>query len=234
MSLKRSERNRQLYSQLSEENQNTEPESSVIPKEEILPVTPETKTEPEVFNNEYLDQFIQEVKQYNIQKGTRKEANTQLNILKSFRKTNEEDSIHPLLKKAPEEKNSLFITLDEEEEEENKPEEEPVPLKKEENSIPAQLRRFMEEPESVPEETDRKEEKEEKESENTKKVEQILQKTQDLETQMTGYQKTVKDVSTSVNKIGKVLDIVLVIIFLLLIAVLGVFVYYLLKLRGIL
>ncbi len=45
------------------------------------------------FDNDFLDQYIREVKQYNIEQGNASSENTQVNILRSLNKNNENDSV---------------------------------------------------------------------------------------------------------------------------------------------
>ncbi|MDD6258689.1 MAG: hypothetical protein PUA69_05485 [Erysipelotrichaceae bacterium] len=45
------------------------------------------------FDNDFLDQYIREVKQYNIEQGNASSENTQVNILRSLNRNNQEDSI---------------------------------------------------------------------------------------------------------------------------------------------
>lgn len=45
------------------------------------------------FDNDFLDQYIREVKQYNIEQGNASSENTQVNILRSLNKNNQNDSV---------------------------------------------------------------------------------------------------------------------------------------------
>lgn len=64
-------------------------QDSYVPEREKINIEKnETAVEEDTFTNEYLDDFIREVREYNISKGTRESEDTQVDILAQLNSTN--------------------------------------------------------------------------------------------------------------------------------------------------
>ena len=104
---------------LKEQLLQADPEVTSVKKAEAeKPVEqPKEESKAPAFNNEYLDEFIDEVKQYNIKKGLRSMEDTDLNILNELRGNSRKTSPN-YFKEKEEDSTKAFEPFKEKEEEE--------------------------------------------------------------------------------------------------------------------
>lgn len=207
------------------------------------------------FNNEYLDEFIDEVKQYNISKGLRTVEDTELNILSELRGTRTRSPEFFRQQKEKEDGSTIAFErsarkevqpLEKKEEEVQRPFKEADPTLEEEiqavlKDINVPEKEEVKEDEHIPSEeessetkvNDFKEFKEESKTLKPELNEELLQKTTELTTKMESYDSKLEDVDEQVSTVNKVLNILLTVLLIILVCILGVLVYYILKSRGI-
>lgn len=172
------------------------------------------------FNNEYLDDFIEEVKNYNIKKGYRSHEDTESNI---FSQANKELKTAPVeAKRRP----IVFAT-------QNKLEEpnDSIELNEAELNLTNEIKHVIESDlETLPANAgvkpfaDKAEPKENMQS--------VLDETQKLRVQLDEYEKELVGVNISVKKSNRLLNFIVVAMVLVLLVMLGMAVYWVLVARG--
>lgn len=168
------------------------------------------------FRNEYLDEFIDEVKQYNIKKGLRSVEDTQTNILNELRGVTVKDIHVPL--KTEEDKTEVS--------EPQAKEDKPAEQFKE--SLASQIQKLLEET-NEEEKTD-----EQAVVINNALNEEILAQTTEIKKQIDDYSDELDKVNSKVNSTNKMLNVILVLLFIALLVVLGGLFYFLVIKRGLL
>ena len=163
------------------------------------------------FNNEYLDEFINEVKQYNVKKGLRTAEDTQTNILNGIRRNDEHKvqseqcSISPEM---PKESNESISAQMQDMINDDMIETKPIePIAVEETPIINVV-------------------------DNTTLREELMEETLRLKKQIETQDNELSLVNDHVINTNRVLNFVLVVLFLTLLVALGCLAYYLLLNRG--
>jgi len=163
------------------------------------------------FNNEYLDEFINEVKQYNVKKGLRTAEDTQTNILNELRRNDEHKTQAPqnsVIPDTPKESNESISAqmqdLINDDIIETKPIE-PVPVA--ETPIVNVV-------------------------DNSALREEMMEETLRLKKQIESQDNELSLVNDHVTNTNRILNFVLIILFLTLLVALGCLAYYLLLNRG--
>lgn len=171
------------------------------------------------FNNEYLDDFIEEVKNYNIKKGYRNQEDTESNIFSQAHRENKasvsETKRQPLFSTQ-----TKFDQLDE-----------PVDLSEEELSLTNEIKLVIKsESDVLPENgaikpfTDKTEEQDH--------MQGVLEETQKMRVQLDEYEKELVGVNINVNKSNRLLNFIVIVMVLVLLVMLGMAVYWVLVARG--
>lgn len=191
------------------------------PVREKVAAAPDFKIDQ--FHNEYLDEFIREVKEYNIKKGNAVSQDTQVNILNEL-SGNEEarneyvEEIDHFAYFEDISKQVEALISDERIEEV----EEVVEEKKDEFLKPEQITPTYQE-DTLKIDLDVKPEIDE---------EAILDQTRKIEIKMDEYQENVVEISNKVNRTNFILNLIVAILIVLIIAVIGLAIYYVVNLRG--
>ncbi len=175
------------------------------------------------FHNEYLDEFIREVKEYNIKKGNAVSQDTQVNILKELTSNEEardkyveeidqfsyfEDISKQVEALIGEDKSEEIIEEKIEEKEEFLKPEYITPTYKEDT-----LKIDLNPKPEIDEES-------------------ILDQTRKIEIKMDEYKENVAEISNKVNRTNFILNLIVAILIVLIIVVIGLAVYYVINLRG--
>lgn len=215
---------------------------------------PEVQTEqPATFNNEYLDEYIHEVKQYNINKGLRSAEDTQVNILNGIRKepldmfnAAEKDSSLSFEDRLNQLYDHKFEPTKNEDKKIDTPLEVPSFSKDDEkrNTISMEIKNLLNEPvekieevQSVvapiePKVADKS--KVANPFENEKELrEKLMNETVQLRVQLEEYEDELSDVNDSVNSTNRILNFILILLILALLVILGVVAYWVLLSRGV-
>ncbi len=232
------------------------------------PVTVQTEKEPvldksfmrgnenytNAFNNEYLNEYIKEVKQYNIDQGNAFSTDTDLNILKSLKgekpavqapskpfaedRTRDVPQVSRPVKTAQEEDsgNIPFFSSgsDFAEETNEQPLSDTRTMTKED--IAAEVQRLIQgsvKSEPVKQAPQVKQKPASVYDDERSARQQLLNETTQMRAQLDDYEDNLTEVSDKMNHTNKVLNIVLVILIVVLSFVLAVVVYWLLLQRGI-
>ena len=200
--------------------------------EEAAPVVEEKeieKTTQYTFSNEYLDEYINEVKQYNKNKGLLSEEDTAMNILSTLKKKDEPAEAKPEVTEEVKEEiecdytNEMEATI-------------PFVFNREKtvSEVSEEVKSLVSEPEEA----------EEEKSAMAKAVEEELAKEKALRAEMEKKNEAIKakvedveedleDMEESMGTANKILNVVLVLLIIALLVVLGVVVYWTLLNRGI-
>ncbi len=175
--------------------------------EYLEPTVKSDKANIASFNNEYLDEFINEVKQYNIKKGLRSDLDTQTNILNEIKKSD-------ILKE------TFF--------------QEQLAIKTNQDhsdDISFEMQKMMEQ-----ESTDVKDEMETKPISNdqTDTIDNfsLIEETNNLKKIVLEHDDELAVVNDNVSNTNRILNLVLIILFLTLLVALGSLIYFLLTNRG--
>lgn len=186
------------------------------PVREKVATTPDFKVDN--FHNEYLDEFIREVKEYNIKKGTAVSQDTQINVLKGLTQTEEErdnyvEEIHnePILEDIFQQVEALIdpsVELESIVEEVNHNPVEVVPPTPVQEEVAPILNVRHENEES------------------------LLDQTRKIEIKIDEYKENVHEISNKVNRTNIVLNMIVAILILLIIIIVGIAIYWALNLRG--
>ncbi|MEG2907724.1 MAG: hypothetical protein RR945_00790 [Erysipelotrichaceae bacterium] len=216
-----------------------------VPERERREVYTETEVEAPVssFNNEYMDDFINEVREYNIKKGTREDMDTQIDILHQLNNVNREKRSHYVEDIHEEKGDTISLTqndiasqiqalLKDVDEEKNQPEDEhsfvvetPVDVIKED--IKPILHNIKEESVAI------------SNASNNEVLEvkaihsQLVEETQQLRVQMGEYEGEINDLNDGLDHTNKTLNLILFLLIFSLIVVIGVIIFYVLKTGGI-
>lgn len=175
--------------------------------EYLEPTVKSDKANIASFNNEFLDEFINEVKQYNIKKGLRSDLDTQTNILNEIKKS---DTL----------KETFF--------------QEPLAIKTNQDhsdDISFEMQKMMEQ-----ESTDVEDEMETKPISNdqTDTIDNfsLIEETNNLKKIVLEHDDELAVVNDNVSNTNRILNLVLIILFLTLLVALGSLIYFLLTNRG--
>lgn len=222
-------------------------------KEEPLEQPPVDDT----FTNEYLDDFIKEVREYNIRKGTRESDNTQADILYQLNAANRAKRSHYIQEiqdePQPEEPKKTVLSRDDIAlQVQNLLKEEEAPVVESFQPQPAAVEAVEEyapQPEQRPQRPAKKiiqpammEDAFEDEDEIPVKKDapqqavlhkKLLEETQQLRVQMDEYEDELTDLSDGVEKTNKLLNFVLCFLILVLLVIIGFIAYSLWKAGGI-
>lgn len=222
-------------------------------KEEPLEQPPVDDT----FTNEYLDDFIKEVREYNIRKGTRESDNTQADILYQLNAANRAKRSHYIQEiqdePQPEEPKKTVLSRDDIAlQVQNLLKEEKAPVVESFQPQPAAVEAVEEyapQPEQRPQRPAKKiiqpammEDAFEDEDEIPVKKDapqqavlhkKLLEETQQLRVQMDEYEDELTDLSDGVEKTNKLLNFVLCFLILVLLVIIGFIAYSLWKAGGI-
>ena len=200
--------------------------------EETAPVVEEKeieKTTQYTFNNEYLDEYINEVKQYNKDKGLLTKDDTAMNILENLKKKEEAPALEETVKEEIEcdYSNEMEATI-------------PFVFNREKtvSQVSEEVKSLLDE------QDDRTEEVIEEKSAVAKAVEEELEKEKALRRELEKKNKVIEEkiedveedmdeMEESMSTANKILNVVLVLLILALLVVLGVVVYWTLLNRGI-
>lgn len=165
------------------------------------PVDEPVTFEESTFNSEYLDQFIEEVKQYNMRKGYRKTEDTKSELLLKVKEKSE-----PLVKE-------IEISVEKE------------PQIDDEQTISMQVQQLVSD-EDFSEEVLPSVDFSELNNE-------FLQKTQELNMKLETYQHELTEVNDRVINTNRLLNFLIALLILGLVIVMGVVIYWILLVRGI-
>ncbi len=203
-----------------------ENEKTYQPSREKVQIVPEFIIDD--FHNEYLDEFIKEVKEYNIRKGNAFSEDTQLNVLQELK--NKDDLRTPYIEEIDEfEEINYFddiskqvaALLNE------------TPVEKTEE-VPTETPQVVENiVEEVPhqEEVPVIEEKVNAPSENSvQKIEQedLLEETRKINLKIEEYKQNVETITTNVSKANTILNVVIVILIIFILIIIGLAVWFVL------
>lgn len=195
------------------------------------------------FNNEYLDEYINEVKQYNQLHGYSSSEDTAKNILNTFKKeissldeldilpSFEETTEIPVFGKKEDataismEVKNLINSINLVQNEVSEPEKNTADLKEVLNFIDHT---------DTPSPFESKENDFEKELEKEKELrDRLMNETVQMRAQLDDYDKELNEVNDSVMHANQVLNVVLIILILVMLAVAGVLIYWILLDRGV-
>lgn len=166
------------------------------------PVEQPVTFEESTFNNDYLDQFIEEVKQYNIRKGYRKDEDTKQELLTK------------LSEKRPEPPEKVIETVPIEE----------VEKADDQETISQQVMKLIN--------------KDDFDEEIVAPVDfseisnEFLQKTQELNLKLETYQHDLSEVNERVINTNRLLNFLIALLILGLVVVMGVVIYWIMLVRG--
>lgn len=190
------------------------------------------------FTNEYLDDFISEVKEYNIRKGTRENEDTEIDILSQLQNVSRKRSqyVEQIKDPTPEPKLEETNTMSRDDIAKQVQE-----LLKEEKLEPV-IAAPVEEKPVEPKEPTRVYEKitkpqpivEEPEVPTDSMHAQLVEETQQLRVQLNEYEGELTDLNDGLDKTNRILNIILCTLIFVLIAVIGVVIYWLVKEGGLL
>lgn len=203
-----------------------EPQSYQPLREKVA--TPSFKIDE--FHNEYLDDFIKEVKAYNIRKGNAVSENTQINILQELRNVDVRQPYMEEIEDNADEVNYFddiskqVAALIQDVENESLIEE---IVQKQAQSIEEEV---IEENEEVKEEIVEQPIVESESPKNTD-TEELLEETRKIQVKMDAYQENVDNISSSVKRTNMILNIIISILIVLILIVIGLAVVYMLWLR---
>jgi hypothetical protein len=172
------------------------------------------------FNNEYLDDFIEEVKNYNIKKGYRSHEDTDSNIFSQANKELKEVVSEP--KRRP----IVFAS-------QNKLEEpnDSVELNEAELNLTNEIKQVItSDQEQIPANAGPKPFTDKVDSNGN--MQSVLDETQKLRVQLDEYEKELVGVNISVNKSNRLLNFIVIAMVLVLLVMLGTAVYWVLIARG--
>ncbi len=171
------------------------------------------------FNNEYLDDFIEEVKNYNIKKGYRNHEDTESNI---FSQAHRENKANPSEQK----RRPIAFATQTKLESVDQPD-----LSEEELNLTNEIKLLIKSDLPLPPVnpsaklfTDKSDAKE--------NMQDVLEETQKLRVQLDEYEKELVGVNISVNKSNRLLNFVVIVMVLVLLVMLGMAVYWVLIARG--
>jgi hypothetical protein len=165
------------------------------------PVDEPVTFEESTFNSEYLDQFIEEVKQYNMRKGYRKNEDTKSELLQKVKEKSEPQVIVE------------EIQIENEQQHDD------------EQTISMQVQQLVEE--------DDFEEEVLPTVDFTEINNEFLQKTQELNMKLETYQHELTEVNDRVINTNRLLNFLIALLILGLVIVMGVVIYWILLVRGI-
>lgn len=168
------------------------------------------------FHNEYLDEFIREVKEYNIKKGNAVSQDTQVNVLKEL--ISDEDARQEYVEEI-----SQFSYFED--------------ISKQVEALISED--MLEEMEEVESEESIKEDIASLQKEETAKIDsmntdkdELLNQTRKIEIKMDEYKEDVAEISTKVNRTNFILNLIVAILIILIISVIILAIYYIAKVRG--
>jgi hypothetical protein len=165
------------------------------------PVEEPVTFEESTFNNEYLDQFIEEVKQYNMRKGYRKTEDTKSEVILKVKEKSE--PIDPIVEKSIE----------------------PVESQEIDQTISMQVMQLVSE--------DDYDEEVVPIADFSEMNSEFLQKTQELNMRLETYQHELTEVNDRVINTNRLLNFLIALLILGLVVVMGVVIYWILLVRGI-
>ena len=172
------------------------------------------------FNNEYLDDFIEEVKNYNIKKGYRSHEDTKGNIFsqahREIKANPVEQRKRPIVFTSQTKLDQLDDLVDLSEEELNLTNEIKQVIESQQDTMPVN-------PVFTPF-VDKVEAKE--------NIQGVLEETQKMRVQLDVYEKELNGVTINVKKSNRLLNFIVVIMVLVLLVMLGMAVYWVLMARG--
>lgn len=203
-------------------------------KEEPLEQPPVDDT----FTNEYLDDFISEVKEYNIRKGTRENEDTEIDILSQLQNVSRKRSQYVEQIKDPQPAQKLeetnTISRDDiakqvqellKEEKLEPVNDDPIVTKAAEPKESTQVYEKITRPQPVMEAA---------EVPTDSMHAQLVEETQQLRVQLNEYEGELTDLNDGLDKTNRILNIILCTLIFVLIAVIGVVIYWLVKEGGLL
>lgn len=170
------------------------------------PVDEPVTFEESTFNNEYLDQFIEEVKQYNMRKGYRKSDDTKSEVLLKVKEVSEPQKSQP----------------------------QPSPIK-----LAIETDDFTENQQTISMQVHQLVNDEDFDEEILPVVDfneinnEFLQKTQELNMKLEAYQHEMTEVNDRVINTNRLLNFLIALLILGLVVVMGVVIYWILLVRGI-
>lgn len=211
------------------------------------------------FDNDYLDQYIREVKQYNIEQGNAASENTQINILKQIERNKDTKVNRPYARSSSKEETTDIPFLNVQQQEKK-----PVPQKKDTNEdtiravpnannidtqaltkedIMAEVQNLVNGSSAKKEETDSPfvEDRDYStmstdtfnrrlEADRTTR-QQLLNETTQMRAQLDDYEDNLSEVSDKMRQTSRILNIVLVVLILALAVLLAVVVYWIIITR---
>ena len=202
-----------------------------IPKEESRSVHHEEPVRNDSYNNDYLDRYINEVKQYNIDQGNAVSENTSVNILNRIRKEEE----MPQQKPYREERKSDY----------RKPETTEVPFlntqSRNARDIASQVQNLVDtgRQEMSVEDDEREHRSHMNTDEFSRHLEmerttrqQLLDETTQMRAKLDDYEDNLSEVSDKMRHTNQVLNTVLVVLIVALVIVLGVVIYWIVSNGG--
>lgn len=231
---------------------------SPVHEKTFLSTNEKDKDSHDTFRNEYLDSFIQEVRDYNIRKGTREHEDTKLDILQQLNSKNKEKRSQ-YIEKMDIEKEDLHSTdelesnsetmeiskqvldlIAEGEDDETEtgsfssdlsgPEELVTQEEQTSKEHPITLEERIASLENqIVEENLVKEEKDDSVDLSILTKKELLEETKQLKVQMNEYKEELTELNSDVDSNNKMLNIIIVILVLALLAVIGVVVYWLIS-----
>ncbi|MBS6373462.1 MAG: hypothetical protein KH431_02460 [Erysipelotrichaceae bacterium] len=190
------------------------------------------------FTNEYLDDFISEVKEYNIRKGTRENEDTEIDILSQLQNVSRKRSQYVEQIKDPQPVQKLeetnTISRDDiakqvqellKEEKLEPVNDDPIVTKAAEPKESTQVYEKITRPQPVMEAA---------EVPTDSMHAQLVEETQQLRVQLNEYEGELTDLNDGLDKTNRILNIILCTLIFVLIAVIGVVIYWLVKEGGLL
>lgn len=170
------------------------------------PVDEPVTFEESTFNNEYLDQFIEEVKQYNMRKGYRKSEDTKSEVLLKVKEISDPQKSEPVPSAVKHETETEDFTEDDQ-------------------TISMQVHQLI---------NDDDYEEEILPVVNFNEINnEFLQKTQELNMKLEAYQHEMTEVNDRVINTNRLLNFLIALLILGLVVVMGVVIYWILLVRGI-
>lgn len=206
-------------------------------------------SENSTFDNDYLDQYIREVKQYNIDQGNAASENTQLNILQQIERNNQKSVNRPYQRKREDTADIPFIT---QKKQTNEQKYQNLSSNKQQDSLPTQSMSkedIMAEVQSLVNGTSssvnenmhsspfvNEEDPYEKtmgsdtfnrhiEADRTTR-QQLLNETTQMRAQLDDYEDNLSEVSDKMRQTNRILNIVLVILIIALAFIVGIVIYW--------
>ncbi|MEG0291030.1 MAG: hypothetical protein RSF69_02105 [Erysipelotrichaceae bacterium] len=212
-------------------------------------VEEETKAPTNNFKNEYMDDFINEVREYNIKKGNREDMDTQIDILHQLNNVNREKRSHyvediqeDLDEPASLTKNEIASQIQSLLNESNHENKEAVEhdriqalsMEQEEtnlqpiieNEVKPILHNLEEETLSIKKISDTQ-------TSQVKEIHhQLIEETQQLRVQMGEYEGEINDLNDGLDHTNKTLNLILFLLIFSLIVVIGIIIFYIFKTGG--